>query len=220
MSKKNPDRGTPLLKALANADRPQANPLEVFKLARRYWLKGKRISIGELAKAVGVSRVTLYRWVGSKDRLIEEVLWSFAKPNFEKALRETPGTGVDHIVGVHRRFMTALADFEPMRRFVHDNPTTAIRIQSKDPMYAHGRFIQAAAQHIGEQASLGYCTLPAPALEMAEMIVFTNGALLYSAIIGDRPTAPVIEQACTIDRMLLLGEFAGKPNGDNHDARA
>jgi AcrR family transcriptional regulator len=202
------ERGIPLAKALANADRPQATPLEVFKLARNLWLESKRISIGDLAAAVGVSRVTLYRWVGSKERLIEEVLWSFAKPTFENAIQETPGNGVEHVVEVHRRFMTDLATFEPMRRFVHENPTAAIRIQTNDPQSAHGRLIEANATHLAQQASAGYLQLPTSAARMAEMISFSGGALLYSALVGGRDPRPAIDQACIIDRLLLKGQFA------------
>jgi AcrR family transcriptional regulator len=173
-------------------------------------LEGKRISIGDLAKGVGVSRVTLYRWVESKDRLVEEVLWSFAKPTFENAIKETPGSGVEHVVGVHRRFMTALGTFEPMRRFIIDNPKTAIRIQTNDPRSAHGRIIEATMVHIGDQVAKGRLKLSAPVPEMAEMMVFTGGALLYSAVIGGRSTIPAIEQSCTIMRMLLQGKFIKK----------
>lgn len=210
--KATPDQKTPLTLALANADRPAATPLGVFKSARKYWLEGKRISIGDLAREVGVSRVTLYRWVGSKERLIEEVLWSFAKPTFDKAIKETPGTGVEHIVGAYRRFMTDLSNFEAMRRFILQNPTAAIRIQTnKDPQSAHSRLIAATAAHLAEQVSRGL-QLPAPGQELAEMIVYTNGALLYSAIIGDRAPA-AIEQACVITRMLLTGKL---PDDQTH----
>jgi len=201
------DRGIPLVKALANADHPQANPLAVFKLARRKWLEGKRISIGDLAKEVGVSRVTLYRWVGSKDRLIEEILWSFAKPSFEKAIRQSPGKGVDQIIEVHRRFMTELAAFVPMRQFIHENPNVAVRIQTKDPMSTHGRLIELSAAHISHQAAMGYCSLPTPALELAEMIIYTNGGLLYGAIIGERSTSAAIELACFLTRLLLTSKI-------------
>ena len=140
----------------------------------------------------------------SEERLIEEVLWSFAKPTFDKAIKETPGTGVEHIVGAYRRFMTDLSNFEAMRRFILQNPTAAIRIQTnKDPQSAHSRLIAATAVHLAEQVSRGL-QLPAPGQELAEMIVYTNGALLYSAIIGDRAPA-AIEQACVITRMLLTG---------------
>lgn len=200
----------PLVKALANPDRPQATPIDVFKLARKFWLEGRRISIGDLAKGVGVSRVTLYRWVESKDRLVEEVLWSFAKPTFETAIAESPGSGIDHVVEVHRRFMTALGSFEPMRRFIFDNPKTAIRIQTNDPRCAHGRIIEATIAHLNDQVAKGKLKLPAPVREVAEMITFTGGALLYSAIIGGRPTGPAIEQSCTVTRMFLQGKFSKK----------
>lgn len=201
------EKEIPLVKALANAHRPQATPLEVFKLARKQWLEGKRISIGDLANAVGVSRVTLYRWVGSKERLIEEILWSYAKPTFENAVKETPGHGVDYIVESHRRFITDLGTFEPMRRFVYENPTAAIRIQTNDPMSAHGRVIEATVAQLKEQEAQGHLKLPAPAERMAEMMVFTNGALLYSALVGGRDPIPAIDQACIIIRLLLQGEF-------------
>lgn len=179
-------------------------------MARKLWREGKRISIGELANAVGVSRVTLYRWVGSKDRLIEEVLWSYAKLNFEKAKKTAPGTGVEHIVETHRRFMTDLGGFEPMRRFVLNNPASAIRIQTNDPSSAHGRVIIASATQLVEQVAAGHLQLHASPERLAEIIVFTNGALLYSALVGGRDPAPAIEQACFIDRLLLEGEFGEK----------
>ena len=31
-----------------------------------------------LADELGVNRVTLYRWIGSRDRLLVEVIWSLA----------------------------------------------------------------------------------------------------------------------------------------------
>ena len=212
ISKEKQEQDSILSQALANMDRPQPTPLGVFKLARKYWLDGRRISIGDLAKEVGVSRVTLYRWVGSREGLIEEILWSFAKPTFENAIEATPGHGVKHILGVHRHFMSALADFDPLRRYVSDNPTAAIRIQtSKDPKSCHNRIIDIAAKHIEDQVARGYIKLPAPAKKLAEMMVHSNGALLYSAIIGGH-TAAAIDQACAINHMLLLGKLPDEPN--------
>ena len=38
-----------------------------------------RIDMSALADELGVNRVTLYRWVGSRDRLLVEVVWSLAR---------------------------------------------------------------------------------------------------------------------------------------------
>ncbi|MDA8139554.1 MAG: QsdR family transcriptional regulator [Desulfobacteraceae bacterium] len=203
-------KDTPLMKALSAVEEPQPTPMEAFKVARRMWAQCKHISIGELAHAVGVSRVTLYRWVGSREKLVDEILWSYTKPTFEKAIKSAPGTGVDHILETHRRFMTDLARFEPMRRFLIDNPFEAIRIQTNDPSCSHGRLIQAVEAQLIEQEKLGYIELPDVAAKIAELIVFTNGALVYCAILGGRDTEAVIEQACMIDRSLLAGQFESK----------
>lgn len=205
--KRSSKKDLPLTRALAEPDRPQANPLEVFKLARKAWLEGRRISIEELSQTVGVSRVTLYRWVGSRERLIEEILWSFAKPNFEDAVNSAQGVGVEHIVDAHRRFMTNLATFEPMRRFIHENPVMAIRLQVPDMASSHGRLIELTADHIRAQETAGHLKLHSDINELAERIVFTNGSLLYGAIVGGRDPEIAIEQSCVITQMLLEGSL-------------
>jgi len=108
--------------------------------------------------------------------------------------------------------MSSLAEFEPLRRYVSENPIVAIRIQtSKDPKSCHNRVIDAAASHMEDQEAKGFIKLPAPAKKLAEMMVHANGALLYSAIIGGRPEA-AIDQACAINNMLLLGKLPDEPS--------
>src|SRR5690242_2266002 len=65
---------TPLERALRD---PRPTPVDALALARRRWLAGERLDMGALAKELGVSRATLYSWVGSRERLIGEVIWSF-----------------------------------------------------------------------------------------------------------------------------------------------
>ena len=67
-------------------------PLDALELARRHWLAGERIDMGALARELGVSRATLYSWVGSKERLLGEVIWSFAEAGVRQA-RERPPRG-------------------------------------------------------------------------------------------------------------------------------
>ena len=106
--------------------------------------------------------------------------------------------------------MNSLGTFEPMRRFIHDNPKTAIRIQTNDPRSAHGRIIEITIAHLNDQVAKGKLKLPAPVREVAEMMTFTGGALLYSAIIGGRPPGPAVEQSCMIMRLFLQGKLPKK----------
>lgn len=204
--KKDRQTETPLELALTSDESPPATPLDAFKLARNFWLEGKRITIGGLAKEVGVSRVTMYRWIGSIDRLTEEILWSFAKPAFEKAIQEIPGSGIDHIIGVHRWFMTAFTTFAPMQQYLLENPIAAIRTQSRNPKSANVRLMKAIETHLLEQESQGHIRLPKPAHEIAELITYTNGSLLLCSIIGNWSKI-AIEHACALNRMILLGKI-------------
>ncbi len=198
-------------KSASKGKRNRVTPEKAFRTARTYWLKGKRISIAELANDMGLSRITLYRWFGNRDQLIEDILWSMAGPNFKQCIRETPGTGVDHIVNVHRNFLIGIARFEPMRRYIEENPFAILRSHTtSDIKTSHGRHIRAVEAHLLEQERLGHITLPISAFKLAETIVYTNASLLYSAIIGHHSLS-VIELACAIDRMLLMGDIPEDP---------
>ena len=72
---------------------PEADAL---RLARRKFLAAQRIDMTALASELGVNRVTLYRWVGSRDALMVEVLWSLAAPTLagaDAAVRARGGVG-------------------------------------------------------------------------------------------------------------------------------
>ncbi len=56
-------------------------PLDAFRLARRKFLAAERIDMSALAEELGVNRVTLYRWVGSREQLLVEVIWSLGSRN-------------------------------------------------------------------------------------------------------------------------------------------
>ncbi|BBG01629.1 hypothetical protein PSA01_24030 [Pseudonocardia saturnea] len=63
-------------------------PLDALKVAHRWFHEGRRIDIQALAKELGVSRVTLHRWVGTREQLLVEVLWL----NADRALAATWAT--------------------------------------------------------------------------------------------------------------------------------
>jgi AcrR family transcriptional regulator len=192
---------TPLAKAIAGETRSQITPLDVFKLARRRWLEGRRISLCELAKELDISRGKLYRWVGNKDLLLDQIFLSFAVPTFERIINETPGVGIDHIVEVHRRFMTAILTSKPLQQFVSQDPSYALRILTRDSVGSHDRLIKITADHIEEQVAMGHLHVSTPADKLAEVLIRTNESIIYSNIISGR--SPAIEQACAVTRALL-----------------
>src|SRR5215204_3017806 len=117
------DGTTALERALADdGAAPRPTPLDVLELARRTWLAGERLDMGGLARGLGISRATLYSWVGSRERLTGEVLWSFADEGLRQARAAATGAGAEYVVDVFKRFIHMNASFEPLRRFIERDP--------------------------------------------------------------------------------------------------
>src|ERR1700744_5771094 len=66
-----------------------ATPAAAFRVARRRFLAGERLDMQALALELGVSRQTLYRWAGSREELLCDVLFSLSDASFEEAKRAT-----------------------------------------------------------------------------------------------------------------------------------
>src|SRR4051794_41265359 len=85
---------TKLQRDLAGAtDRRRPTPLDAFLLARRKFLAAERLDMSGLADELGVNRVTLYRWVGSREQLLVEVIWSLGSRTLENVNRRGRGEG-------------------------------------------------------------------------------------------------------------------------------
>src|SRR2546423_4830705 len=61
----------------------RATPADAFHAAREIYMRGERIDMQALAQQLGVSRGTLYRWTGSRERLLVDVVWSLADELFD-----------------------------------------------------------------------------------------------------------------------------------------
>nr|MBP6691445.1 hypothetical protein [Xanthomonadales bacterium] len=53
----------------------RVTPVQLFQLARRQRLAGERVEVGALAAQLGIGRATAFRWVGSRELLLGEVVW-------------------------------------------------------------------------------------------------------------------------------------------------
>src|SRR3954447_9705878 len=102
---------TKLQRDLAGApERRRPTPLDAFRLARRKFLAAERIDMSALAQELGVNRVTLYRWVGSRDKLLVEVVWSLAEQALDFAKSQTNARGAERIVETVTRFLRLVID--------------------------------------------------------------------------------------------------------------
>src|SRR5437588_8678848 len=120
---------TALERALAGeAEQVRSTPLDALQAARRMWLAEQRIDMGRLATELGISRATLYNWVGDRERLTAEVIWSIAERTIAEGRRRAAGTKAAYVSGVIEHYLARLAAFEPTRRFIERDPEFALRV--------------------------------------------------------------------------------------------
>src|SRR5437763_12495931 len=103
--------------------RPRGRPAaasreEVLAAAMRRYLRGRRIDVQAVAAKLGLGRATIYRWFGSREGLIGEVLVHAAEPLLTEARAGVRGHGAPALLEVFDRFNRGLADAPALRRFV------------------------------------------------------------------------------------------------------
>lgn len=176
-------------------------PIDALNEARRLWLAGERIDMQALAEALGVSRATLYIWVGSREKLIGEVLWSFAEAGLRQAREAARGSGAAHVLDVFRRFIHANAGFAPLRRFIEQDPELALRVLTSKSSPVQARMIESARALLAEQVDAGDFAPALPLDTLAYTVIRVAESFLYSDLIAG--SEPDVERAVQVVRVLL-----------------
>jgi AcrR family transcriptional regulator len=182
---------------------PRPTALEAFLRARKRFLAAERIDMSALAADLGVSRVTLYRWVGSRDRLLVEVIWSLAARTLEKIEAEADDAGPERIVRIVTRFLEDVIANPGMQRWLAEEGESAMRLLTRSASGFQPRLIDAMHDLLSEQADAGALDLPVDLREVAYVIVRLIESYTYLDLItGEKPDA---RRAEPILRLLLRG---------------
>lgn len=207
-----PASRTALERALSGeADQARATPLDALRAARKMWLAEQRIDMGALAGELGISRATLYNWVGDRERLTAEVVWSIAERTIERARERASGTGPAFLSEVIGSYLEGLAHFEPTRRFIERDPEFALRVLTSTQTPFQGRLIGAVQGLIEEQVSAAAYEPPLDPQTLAYVLVRVGEAFIFNDLITG--TDPDLERAVQASQVLLhaapLGDAAG-----------
>ena len=196
---------TVLQRHLAGELKAPVGPLDVLREARRRFLKGERLDMSELASAMGISRATLYRWVGDREQLLGEILWSFAETGLQEAGAHADRTatdkGVDWVVQYNAHFARALSRFEPIRRFVEAEPDLALRVMTSKHGVSERRLIESLRTTLEERVAAGQLKLRLEPADLAYVIVRISESFIWREFItGDEPD---LDKASDVVRVLL-----------------
>jgi AcrR family transcriptional regulator len=190
-------------------EQPQApTPLDALRLARERWLVSGRVDMGELAAALGVSRATLYRWVGSRERLLGEVIWTFAQRAMADAQARATGSGADYVAAVVEDYLTQSLRFDPVRRFVRQDPEYALRVLASKHSQMQRRSVGATKELLDAQVAAGALEPALDTGDLAYLIVRIAESYLYSDVITGGE--PEVEKAVTAIHALLRAPAADR----------
>ena len=180
---------------------PRPTAADALALARRRFLAPGRLDMSALADELGVNRVTLYRWVGSRDRLLVEVVWSLAERTLDAARAGVDARGPERIVQVVVRFLDDVITNPGLRRWLSEEGEHAMRLLTRHDTEFQPRLIEAVHALLEEEAEAGRLPLPIDLRELAYVIVRLVESYTYLDLItGERPDAARAEPVL---RMLL-----------------
>jgi AcrR family transcriptional regulator len=181
------------------AARPTA--LDALKLARRRFQAAERIDMSAMAEELGVNRVTLYRWVGSRNHLLVETLWSLAEATLARQEEQVRDQGAERIVQIVTRFVDACVTNAGMRRLLSEEGELIMRLLTRSDAGFQPRLIDAIHRLLDAEARAGRLDLPVDLREVAYVVVRLIESYVYLDLItGEQPDA---RRAEPVLRMLL-----------------
>lgn len=142
-----------------------------------------------LATSLGVDRTSLFRWVGNRDQLLSEILWSLAVPTLDAAGRDAARSGAGRIVDVLDHFTADLIEAPYFRVFLTREPARALRLLTTTDSDVQRRFVAVITALVAtEQESGALDPAPLSAEELARLLVRISESFTYADLIsGDRP---------------------------------
>jgi hypothetical protein len=197
---------TPL--SLRLAPGAHADARRAFDRARETFVAGRRLDMGPLAASLTVDRTSVFRWVGNRDALLTEVLWSLAVPTLVQAERATVSeTGAERVADLLTHFAGDLITAPYFRDFLTREPARALRLLTTKASPIQHRFLATCEwlvrTHLGDtpfddDGGSGSGIDPA---SLAYLLVRVSESFTYADLItGETPEA---DRAAVAFRHLL-----------------
>lgn len=172
---------------------------DVLHAVRRQYFAGQRVDVTIVARELGLGRATIYRWFGSRERLIGEMLASELEALVDTARRKVRRRGARGLLQLFDHVNRALAHSDALGRFVEHEQAAALRLLTASDGIVQPRSVACIAQLIDAEARAGRYDPPADAETLAYAIVRLAEAFLYNdaayGIRGDHERLRKVEAA-------------------------
>jgi AcrR family transcriptional regulator len=161
---------------------PAASRDDVLAAAMYRYLRGRRVDVREIASELGLGRTTVYRWFGSREGLIGEVVAQAGEPLLAAARAEAEGEGGHALLDTFDRLNRKLVEAPALLRFVEQERDAALRILTMDGvpqrrMVANiTRLIEDEVRAAAYEPPVEPATLAYAIVKLAEAFLFNDAA--------------------------------------------
>jgi len=176
-------------------------PVDLHSLARQWFIGAKRIELQKLARELGISRATAYRWAGSAEQLVGDVLASIVDDTFRRILQRSTSTGSERVLEVLTRVIGEARQFRPLRQFLAKDAKLALKIVASDHTAVQARTIANIQQLLEDEVDRGHMTIPVEPAVMACALTRLVESFLYADLITG--TDPDVENETAILGLML-----------------
>jgi len=183
---------------------PGTVPAPIFAAAVDAFVSGQRLDMRSLARRIGVARATLYRRVGNREQLLDQVLWWRARRLLAEQVRASAClAGTERLTALIGGVLHAIGADRSLRVFLESDPETALRILTGRRSTVHQGMAASLENVIDLERGRGSFDTSLDTPTLAYAIVRVSEGFLYADVVADR--APDIGRAVTVIEALLRG---------------
>src|SRR3954471_17051781 len=153
---------------------------DVLEAGLYRYLRGQRIDVQAVAAELGVGRTTIYRWFGSREQLVGEVVALAAEEVLTRIRVQTAGRGGARLLEIFDRFNRALADAPALRAFLEQEHEVALRIITASDGVVTPRMVERITETIDEEVAAGHYAAPVDPETLALAIVRLAEAFIFN----------------------------------------
>ena len=168
--------------------RPAAASREdVLDAGLHRYLRGQRVDVQAIAAELGLGRATVYRWFGSREKLLGDVIIRATEPVLAKARSGLAGKGGPGLLDTFDRFNRALADAPALRAFVEQERDASLRIIASGAGIVQPRIVELITALITEEVEAGtYEPQVEPSVLGFAIVKLAQAFLFNDAAVGIR----------------------------------
>ena len=155
---------------------------DVLQLAREQYLGGQRVDLTIVANRLGLGRATIYRWFGSRDELLGEIVASELERLVAHHRASTKHRGPRGLLDVFDRLNRSLSNSPALRALLEQERDGAMRLLTSSGGPVQPRAVACVQGLIEAEVAAGAYQPPVDSGALAYAIVRLAEAFIYNDV--------------------------------------